>query len=139
MNGMNPKWLAPEVLNNGPPTAKSDVYPFGIIMWEVLTDCIPWKGYLSAQIEHEVLKYNRRPEVNESQADPPWKSLYIQLMKKCWSEDLCSRPEYSVVVSELKEIQYKLTGKREREEGVPLKSVQIEGCGHFHRHETKIL
>lgn len=43
----NPCWLAPEVLNNEPPTAASDVYSFGVVMWELLTWKLPWSHALN--------------------------------------------------------------------------------------------
>jgi serine/threonine protein kinase len=39
----NPRWLAPEVLNGTPATFASDVFAFGVVMWEVLTWDIPWQ------------------------------------------------------------------------------------------------
>lgn len=38
----NPRWVAPEVLAGAPHTPSSDVYAFGIILWEILTWQIPW-------------------------------------------------------------------------------------------------
>lgn len=38
----NPRWVAPEVLAGGSHTPSSDVYAFGIILWEMLTWQIPW-------------------------------------------------------------------------------------------------
>lgn len=38
----NPRWVAPEVLAGGSHAPASDVYAFGIILWEILTWQIPW-------------------------------------------------------------------------------------------------
>jgi serine/threonine protein kinase len=38
----NPGWLAPEIFAGEPATAASDVFSFGVVMWEVLTWQIPW-------------------------------------------------------------------------------------------------
>jgi serine/threonine protein kinase len=42
-------WMAPEILQGNKPTYASDVYAFGIILWEIVTsksknkaECIPW-------------------------------------------------------------------------------------------------
>jgi serine/threonine protein kinase len=40
----NPMWLAPEVLAGQECTKASDVYSFGIIMWEVFTRQKPWSS-----------------------------------------------------------------------------------------------
>jgi serine/threonine protein kinase len=39
---MNPIWLAPEVLLGGRATAASDVYSFGLVLYELLTWQLPW-------------------------------------------------------------------------------------------------
>ena len=43
----DPRWLAPEVLTRRPYDVPSDVYSFGIIMWELLTLRVPFddKGW----------------------------------------------------------------------------------------------
>ncbi len=38
----NLSWKAPEVFDNQPCSTKSDVFAFGIIMWELLTLLPPW-------------------------------------------------------------------------------------------------
>jgi serine/threonine protein kinase len=38
----NPRWMAPELLRGGQATFASDVFAFGVVMWEVLTWDIPW-------------------------------------------------------------------------------------------------
>ena len=42
MAASNPRWLAPEILSGRGYTYSSDVYSFGIIMWEFLTWRVPW-------------------------------------------------------------------------------------------------
>ena len=38
----NCRWLAPEVLETGKWMPASDVYAFGVVMWEMLTWELPW-------------------------------------------------------------------------------------------------
>lgn len=33
----NPTWLAPEIMKKKPYTEKADVYAYGVILWEILT------------------------------------------------------------------------------------------------------
>ncbi|OVA19431.1 Protein kinase domain [Macleaya cordata] len=37
-----PQWMAPEVLRNEPSNEKSDVFSFVVILWELMTESIPW-------------------------------------------------------------------------------------------------
>jgi serine/threonine protein kinase len=40
--GSNPRWLAPEIMDDEEATAASDVFSFGVVMWELLTWQLPW-------------------------------------------------------------------------------------------------
>ena len=42
--------MAPEILKGGKYDCPSDVYSFGILMWEMMTSQIPYKDYSTAQI-----------------------------------------------------------------------------------------
>ena len=42
MAASNPRWLAPEILGGRGYTFSSDVYSFGIVMWELMTWRLPW-------------------------------------------------------------------------------------------------
>ncbi|OAO91712.1 hypothetical protein AXX17_AT5G48250 [Arabidopsis thaliana] len=44
-----PQWMAPEVLRNEAADEKSDVYSFGVILWELVTEKIPWESLNAMQ------------------------------------------------------------------------------------------
>ena len=47
-----PAWSSPEALLGGDDGIRpsTDVYSFGVILWEVLTHTIPWSGYTEAAL-----------------------------------------------------------------------------------------
>ena len=45
-----PHWMAPEILKGGKYECPSDIYSFGILLWEMMTGKIPYKDYSTAQI-----------------------------------------------------------------------------------------
>ncbi|PWA41625.1 serine/threonine-protein kinase, active site protein [Artemisia annua] len=44
-----PQWMAPEVLRNEQADEKSDIYSFGVVLWELTTEKIPWDTLNSMQ------------------------------------------------------------------------------------------
>ncbi|PIO66558.1 hypothetical protein TELCIR_11726 [Teladorsagia circumcincta] len=64
------KWQAPEVLKDGKYTFKSDVWSFGILMWEVYTDAAePYPGMSPSVVKQSVINEGYRmpiPKVGTS-------------------------------------------------------------------------
>jgi len=89
-------WNAPEVLEGEGASNMSDVYAFGILIWEVMTTNIPWDGIGVAQIITGVLVKKRRPEIPaDGDAD------LISLMQLCWEQDPLDRPDFDSVLTKL--------------------------------------
>ena len=80
-------YLAPEVLSKKPYTKESDVYSFGMIMWEHTTGKNPFhdRPHNSSLIS-DILN-GIRPQVTD---DTP--EFYAELMKKCWDHSPENRP-----------------------------------------------
>ncbi|KAL4423124.1 hypothetical protein ABPG77_004807 [Micractinium sp. CCAP 211/92] len=103
----NPIWLAPEVLDGQRATAASDVYAFGLVMYEVLTWQLPWRNLDPYQIRRSVLD-GRRPQVPAFEALPGAErgafvhlAAYIQLMQDCWVQEPGRRPSFDDAVARL--------------------------------------
>ncbi|CAB4403173.1 unnamed protein product [Rhizophagus irregularis] len=80
-------YIAPEIFKGVAFSKESDVYSFGMIMWEVTTGCKPF-----ANIEHNVeliceIIDGKRPEITN---DTP--KCFANLMKKCWYSNPSKRP-----------------------------------------------
>lgn len=74
-------WMAPEYILNNEFTVKSDVYAYAIVMWEILTGEIPWKGLSQVQIISKVTQQHERPSLDGISEDA---QLLVDLMIQCW-------------------------------------------------------
>ncbi|KAM0968172.1 hypothetical protein FF1_016628 [Malus domestica] len=95
-----PEWMAPEVLRNEPANEKCDVYSFGVILWELATCCVPWKGLNPMQVVGAVGFQNRRLEIPE-EIDP----VVAEIIRDCWQTEPNLRPSFSQLMVRLRRLQ----------------------------------
>ncbi|RIB16179.1 kinase-like domain-containing protein [Gigaspora rosea] len=113
-------YISPEVLNNHSYTQASDIYSFGIIMWEILYGKpVPFelKSKLQSKLQFQIQVCNGlRPHIYDNTA-----KCYADLMMKCWNIDPNERPtateicdifakwqDNEIILSELSESDKKL-------------------------------
>uniref|UniRef100_A0A3Q3GN67 Focal adhesion kinase 1 n=1 Tax=Kryptolebias marmoratus TaxID=37003 RepID=A0A3Q3GN67_KRYMA len=93
------KWMAPESINFRRFTSASDVWMFGVCMWEILMYGIkPFQGVKNNDVIGRI-------ENGERLAMPPQcpPTLY-SLMTKCWSYDPSKRPRFNELKTQLSTI-----------------------------------
>lgn len=96
------KWTAPEALLSGSYTLSSDVWSFGILMWETFSSgLLPYPGLSNKETTEQVPKGYRM----KSPDDTP-KSCY-SLMLKCWEENPTKRGNFGEIVKKLQTIVQK--------------------------------
>lgn len=123
----NPCWQAPEVLRGQEPTMASDVYPFGIILWELLMLRRPYANENGSvldptRIMAAVLLKDARPDFNGEDYDStgcPVIEKYTSLMKRCWDKVPENRPTYEEILAELMNMKYEVHGRRKEELNLP--------------------
>uniref|UniRef100_A0A8C9TT36 Tyrosine kinase, non-receptor, 1 n=1 Tax=Scleropages formosus TaxID=113540 RepID=A0A8C9TT36_SCLFO len=94
-------WCAPESLRNGTFSHSSDVWMFGVTLWEMFTYCQePWLGMSGRQILWHV---EREGERLERPHDCP-QELY-GVMRKCWALTPSDRPFFSQLTTVVAEAQ----------------------------------
>ncbi|KAL7522272.1 hypothetical protein ACHAWX_006965 [Stephanocyclus meneghinianus] len=91
-------WMAPEVLKHARSSKYSDVYGFGIVLWELATRREVYEGLESTQIIAMVANDHLRPEVPTG---CPWNDLMV----KCWREVPNERPQFEEIVKELNRLK----------------------------------
>lgn len=86
------QWMAPEILNSEPYDEKSDVYSYGILLWELLTADIPFRGMKDVQVAMAVISNQTRPII--PQDCPPKLNKFI---KMCWDQEAQRRPDFGSI------------------------------------------
>lgn len=96
-------YLSPEMLSTGVLTPASDVYSFGILMWEMFTALQPFKEVGLGQLAYTVVTMQQRPplECREAEGMP---AGYAHLMQRCWAPSGEQRPKFEIILAELRKI-----------------------------------
>uniref|UniRef100_A0A8C7CSU3 Tyrosine-protein kinase n=1 Tax=Oncorhynchus kisutch TaxID=8019 RepID=A0A8C7CSU3_ONCKI len=98
------KWTAPEALNYGRYTTESDVWSFGVLLWEIFSRGItPYTSMTNQQTRDEVEKGYRMLAPNSCPPD-----VYA-VMCRCWQYDSRNRPSFSKLRTELSALYQKLS------------------------------
>ncbi|TQE10639.1 hypothetical protein C1H46_003752 [Malus baccata] len=92
-----PQWMAPEVLRNEPSNEKSDVYSFGVILWELVTQLVPWNNLNSLQVVGVVGFMDRRLDIPEG-LDPQ----VVSIIEDCWQSGPEQRPSFEDIIQRMK-------------------------------------
>ncbi|KAK0149171.1 Protein-tyrosine kinase 2-beta [Merluccius polli] len=93
------KWMAPESINFRRFTTASDVWMFGVFVWEVLSlGQQPFFWLENGQVIHHLEKGTRLPKPDLC---PP--HLY-SLLGRCWDRQPAARPSFSQLVCTLSDI-----------------------------------
>ncbi|KAM5292884.1 tyrosine-protein kinase Fes/Fps isoform 3-T3 [Ctenodactylus gundi] len=94
------KWTAPEALNYGRYSSESDVWSFGILLWETFSlGASPYPN-LSNQQTREFVEEGGRLPCPELCPD-----AVFRLMEQCWAYEPGQRPSFSAIYQELQSIR----------------------------------
>ncbi|XP_078221192.1 tyrosine-protein kinase Fer isoform X5 [Callithrix jacchus] len=98
------KWTAPEALNYGRYSSESDVWSFGILLWETFSlGVCPYPGLTNQQAREQVERGYRMSAPQHCPED------ISKIMMKCWDYKPENRPKFSELQKELVIIERKIT------------------------------
>jgi len=93
------KWAAPEVITHAKFSSKSDIWSFGILLWELWSGGkTPYPTFTNSQVLDEVLMGYRldKPKLCPQEV--------YQFMWKCWLANAEERPSFSTIYENLQRL-----------------------------------
>ena len=92
-------WMAPEVIQGLKSNESCDVYSFGVLLWEMLTKEVPFKGMEGFQVAWMVVEKRQRPPIPDSAPEP-----IRNLIQSCWDHDPKKRMDVGSVLKILDQL-----------------------------------
>ncbi|KAL0487371.1 serine/threonine-protein kinase/receptor [Acrasis kona] len=103
-------YIAPEIIRNEPYDTSCDVYSFGIIMYEFLSEKMAYSDeFVSIFLIAEKVKSGERPILDEELVVGRPHAEYVALMNDCWQNNKYERPTFDQVTKRLTIIKDLLT------------------------------
>ncbi|KAK3019354.1 hypothetical protein RJ639_003885 [Escallonia herrerae] len=92
------RWLAPEIIAGDPETVSetwmSNVYSFGMVVWEMVTGEGAYSAYSPVQAAVGIAACGLRPDIPKE-----CPQILRSLMMKCWNNSPLERPQFAEILS----------------------------------------
>ena len=93
------RWLSPEAIQAENYSEKSDVWSFGVTMWEIFSrGQQPFSDFKDEEVLEKVCKDLRLPKPLQCP------QLVYEVMQKCWIVDTAKRPSFEELTSLIAEV-----------------------------------
>ncbi|XP_035778496.1 mitogen-activated protein kinase kinase kinase 9-like isoform X2 [Anopheles albimanus] len=89
-------WMPPEVIKSGTYSKASDVWSYGVLLWELLTGETPYKGFDSLSVAYGVAVNTLALPIPKTCPE-----AWGRLMKCCWEIDPHRRPSFREIEKDL--------------------------------------
>ncbi|CAF0881012.1 unnamed protein product [Adineta steineri] len=105
------RWLSPESIESSKYTVQSDVWSYGILLWELLSrGKTPYPGIDNADIFTYIKNGYRLPQPTYC---PPL--LYKSAMLVCWNADSNQRPSFTQLAQDIRQILLQLEIEQQKQ------------------------
>ena len=94
----SPAYMAPELWEGAPASVQSDLYSFGVMLYQMLTGRLPYDAPTAAAFL-EKLRSESPPSVRSLRKDTPW--TLALLVRRCMHHDPQRRPPSALAASNL--------------------------------------
>lgn len=93
------RYMAPEVALHKPYNEKVDVHSFGIILWQIASDKIPFDGLSISDFKEFIVNQGYRLVMPTD-----WPKKFRALLNSCWDKNIISRPNFYETCLKLDEL-----------------------------------
>uniref|UniRef100_A0A452I358 Tyrosine-protein kinase n=1 Tax=Gopherus agassizii TaxID=38772 RepID=A0A452I358_9SAUR len=95
------KWTAPEALRYGQYSTESDVWSYGVLLWEIFSlGAAPYPGMSNQQVVNQVERGFRM------RAPPRCPVEVYDVMLRCWEASPSLRPKFSAIHQEMTQLHW---------------------------------
>ncbi|KAJ6667248.1 hypothetical protein lerEdw1_017226 [Lerista edwardsae] len=93
-------WMAPEVIRSSMFSKGSDVWSYGVLLWELLTGEVPFRGIDGLAVAYGVAMNKLALPIPSTCPEP-----FARLMEDCWNTDPHLRPSFAKILNQLTNIE----------------------------------